>query len=223
MKVSKKLIVESPTYDYKLIKEEKNVDSSRRLYLKGPMLQFGVVNRNNRMYLENEMINEVARYIKEDVADGRAAGELEHPTRPLVALGDISHKIVSLEQDGNMFIGKALVARTPKGQILEALINDNIKIGMSSRALGQIKESGSGHNIVTGFELKAIDAVSSPSMSSAWTNGILESKEFICNYNEKNERIYEELEKSLAKYPSQHSDVVEKHITEAIKSFLAKL
>jgi len=94
---------------------------------------------------------------------------------------------------------------------------------MSSRALGQIKESGSGHNIVTGFELKAIDAVSSPSMSSAWTNGILESKEFICNYNEKNERIYEELEKSLAKYPSQHSDVVEKHITEAIKSFLAKL
>lgn len=106
MNVSKKLIVESPTYDYKLIKEEKNVDSSRRLYLKGPMLQFGVVNRNNRMYLENEMINEVARYIKEDVADGRAAGELEHPTRPLVALGDISHKIVSLEQDGNMFIGK---------------------------------------------------------------------------------------------------------------------
>lgn len=223
MSISKKLIVESPTYDYQLIKEEKNTQSTPRLYLKGPMLQFGVVNRNNRMYLENEMINEVTRYIKEDIAEGRAAGELEHPTRPLVALGDISHKIISLEQDGNMFIGKALVARTPKGQILEALINDNIKIGMSSRALGQIKEGENGHNIVTGFELKAIDAVSSPSMTSAWTNGILESKEFICNYNDRNERIYEELERSLARFPSKRSNEIELHITSAIKNFISKL
>ncbi len=221
--ISKRLIVEAPNYEYQLIKEEKNLKSDVRLYLKGPMLQYGVVNKNNRMYLEDEMIKEVQRYITEEINTGGAAGELEHPQRPLVSLENVSHKIVSLERDGNSFIGKALIAKTPKGQILENLINDNFRVGMSSRALGQIKENSGGHNIVTGFELKAIDAVSTPSMPTAWVNGILESKEFICNYNERNEKIYEEFEASLRKYPSKNSDAISQHLTEAFMKFLSQI
>merc|ERR1711998_404446 len=101
------------------------------------------VNRNKRIYPLDEMQRETKRYENLMVKTGRAMGELNHPTTADVDLERACHLVTEMSQDGNVFYGKSKVLSTPTGLIVRSLINDGVRVGMSSRALGQlIPESG---------------------------------------------------------------------------------
>ena len=121
-----------------ILTEEK--DGKKTLYISGPFLQAEVVNRNKRCYPIQTMVKEVKRYSDEFVSKGRALGELGHPDGPQINLDRVSHKIVSLTQEGNNFMGKAQILSTPMGKIAESLLADGVKLGVSSRGMGSISQ-----------------------------------------------------------------------------------
>jgi len=166
------------------------------------------VNRNKRIYPLEEMVRETKRYQQDMVSSGRAMGELNHPTTADVDLERACHLVTELSQDGNVFYGKSKVLSTPTGMIVRSLINDGVRVGMSSRALGQlIPESGSdGINRVKDFKLVAIDCVADPSFPKAFVNGILESKQYVVNKYGQFEEMYDNFENNISTMPLKNRD-----------------
>ena len=160
---------------------EKTEDGKKKLFIEGTFLVGDQVNKNNRMYKMDTLRNEVARYTEEFINTNRALGELGHPDTPSINLERVSHKIVSLKEDGNTFYGKALILGTPYGQIVENFINNDIQVGVSSRALGSLQQTREGYNLVQD-DLKlatAADIVADPSAPGAFVQGIMENKEWM--------------------------------------------
>jgi len=198
-----RLLVETPApqEQFEYILEEKNPKEPARLYIQGPYMVCNEVNKNQRIYEKDDMHREVNRYIKDMVKTQRAMGELNHPTSAEVNLERACHMVTDLKFEGNNVMGKSQVLSTPMGQIVRSLINDGVKVGMSSRALGKLNEGSGGINRVSDMRLIAIDCVADPSCPSAFVNGILESKQFILNQNGKLEEIYANFENSLKNLP----------------------
>ena len=165
--------------------EEAKENGEKKLYIEGIFLQSAIKNRNGRIYPEEVMDKEVARYIKESIEKNSAMGELNHPSGPQINLDRVSHKIVSLRKEGTNYVGKALIANTPMGDIAKGLIESGIRIGVSSRGMGTVKMNKQGINEVQNdFRLAtAADIVSDPSAPDAFVNGIMENVDWI--YNEK--------------------------------------
>jgi hypothetical protein len=126
--------------------EQKN--GKKSMYIEGVFLQGNIKNRNGRMYPMETLRREVARYNENHVVAGRALGELGHPDGPTVNLDRVSHKIVSLKESGSNFIGKAKILSTPMGKIASSLIEEGVKLGVSSRGIGSLKATREGVNIV---------------------------------------------------------------------------
>lgn len=221
MSLKLNLVVEKPdvTDEFEYIEEETNKNSPSNLYIKGPYMMAEGVNRNNRLYPREELEREVARYNEEMVVPGRAMGELNHPTSADVDLERACHIVTEITQDDNVFYGKSKVLTTPCGQIVRALINDGVKVGMSSRALGTLEE-GSNHNTVKNMKLVAVDCVADPSYPKAFVNGILESKQWVLADDGKYEELYDKFEESVSKLPKKDID---RFLTERIISFINKL
>jgi hypothetical protein len=155
--------------------------SNQKLYIQGPFLQAECVNRNGRMYPMSIMEREVKRYTEQYVNKGRALGELGHPDGPTVNLDRVSHKIVSLTQEGNNFVGKAQILSTPMGKIAESLLKEGVCLGVSSRGIGSLRENSKGFKEVgEDFMLAtAADIVADPSAPDAFVQGIMEGKEWV--------------------------------------------
>ena len=162
-----------------VITEEKN--GKKLLYIQGPFLQTEQQNRNGRVYRLNVMEREVKRYTDQYISKGRALGELGHPEGPTINLDRVSHKIVSLEQKGNDFIGKAQILSTPMGKIAESLLNEGVTLGVSSRGIGSLRPTKEGYSEVgEDFMLAtAADIVADPSAPDAFVSGIMEGKEWV--------------------------------------------
>ncbi|QFG06297.1 head maturation protease [Synechococcus phage S-SCSM1] len=162
-----------------VITEEKN--GKKTLYIQGPFLQTEQQNRNGRVYRRNVMEREVKRYTDEHISKGRALGELGHPDGPTINLDRVSHKIVSLEQKGNDFIGKAQILSTPMGKIAESLLKEGVCLGVSSRGIGSLRPTKEGYSEVgEDFMLAtAADIVADPSAPDAFVQGIMEGKEWV--------------------------------------------
>ena len=120
----------------KFLVEQKN--GKKSLYIEGVFLQGDIKNRNGRMYPMETLRKEVARYNESNIQSGRALGELGHPDGPTVNLDRVSHKIVSLKESGSNFIGKAKILSTPMGKIASSLIDEGVKLGVSSRGIGSV-------------------------------------------------------------------------------------
>jgi hypothetical protein len=163
------------------------------------------VNKNRRMYPREELQREVQRYTEEMIKPGRAMGELNHPATADVDLGRACHMITELYEQDNIFYGKSKVLSTPCGLIIKSLINDGVKVGMSSRALGTLEE-GQGHNTVRNLKLVAVDCVADPSAPSAFVNGILESKTYVLEQDGSFEEVYENFQASISKLPKKDMD-----------------
>ena len=161
------------------IVEQKN--GKKHLYIEGVFIQGNIKNRNGRMYPMETLRKEVQRYTENHVASGRALGELGHPDGPTVNLDRVSHKIVSLKENGSNFIGKAKILTTPMGKIASSLIEEGVKLGVSSRGIGSLKATREGVNIVgDDFMLStAADIVADPSAPDAFVEGIMEGKEWV--------------------------------------------
>jgi len=160
---------------------EESDNGKKKLYIEGTFLVGNEVNKNNRMYKMDTLRREVERYNDEFISQNRALGELGHPDTPTLNLERVSHKILSLEEDGNTFYGKALILDTPYGQIVKNFIENDVTCGVSSRALGSLVQTKEGYNLVQD-DLRlatAADIVADPSAPGAFVNGIMENKEWM--------------------------------------------
>ena len=173
----------------KLIREEvesvefivESKNGKKSMYIEGVFLQGNIKNRNGRMYPMETLRREVSRYNENHVQSGRALDELGHPDGPTVNLDCVSHKIVSLRENGSNFIGKAKILSTPMGKIASSLIEEGVKLGVSSRGIGSLKQTREGVNIVgDDFMLAtAADIVADPSAPDAFVEGIMEGKDWV--------------------------------------------
>jgi hypothetical protein len=162
-----------------VIVEQRN--GQKHLYIEGIFLQGDIKNRNGRMYPCETLAKEVGRYNENFVQKGRALGELGHPDGPSINLDRVSHKITSLRQEGTNFIGRAQILSTPMGNIAKSLLDEGVKLGVSSRGMGSLREDRNGIKIVgEDFMLAtAADIVADPSAPDAFVNGIMEGKEWV--------------------------------------------
>ena len=171
-----KLITET-IEDVQVITEGKG--DSKKLYIEGVFLQSELKNRNGRMYPFQVLQKEVNRYNEEYIKTSRALGELGHPDGPTVNLDRVSHRIVSLAEDGTNFRGKAQILDTPMGKIASSLLGEGVKLGVSSRGMGSIDKREDCNVVMDDFMLAtAADIVADPSAPDAFVNGIMEGKEW---------------------------------------------
>ena len=184
--------------DVKILEESRN--GKKSLYIEGIFLQGNIKNRNGRMYPMETLQKEVGRYIKEQVKEGRAVGELGHPDSPTVNLDRVSHKIISLRESGSNFIGKAkILESTPMGKIASGLLSEGVKLGVSSRGIGSLKPTKEGFNVVSDdFMLAtAADIVADPSAPDAFVHGVMEGKEWVWEGTILKERKAEEMKSAI--------------------------
>ena len=172
-----KLITEEVS-KVKFVAEEKN--GKKSLYIEGIFLQGDIKNRNGRCYPMETLSREVGRYTEQYISKGRALGELGHPSGPTVNLDRVSHMITSLKESGSNYIGKAKILDTPMGKIASSLINEGVKLGVSSRGVGSLVERNGVRYVSDDFMLAtAADIVADPSAPDAFVNGIMEGVEWI--------------------------------------------
>lgn len=214
-------LIKEVTESVKLVTESK-LGKGKDYFIEGVFLQSNIVNRNNRMYEERVMDKEVARYIKEQVDNNRAYGELGHPDNPQINLDRVSHLIVSLRKEGTNYIGKAKILETPMGQIARGLLDGGANLGVSSRALGSLVTNNEGVSIVQDdFMLStAADIVADPSAPDAFVRGIMENKEWIFVDGKYVERHIEEVKSVIKKTSSRN---LEEAKVRAFQSFLSKI
>lgn len=201
---------------------EKTENGKKNLYIEGIFLVGDAVNKNNRMYKMDTLRNEVNRYTEEFIKTNRALGELGHPDTPTLNLERVSHKIVSLKEDGNTFYGKALILDTPYGQIVKNFIDNDIQIGVSSRAMGSVSMTREGYNLVQD-DLRlatAADIVADPSAPGAFVNGIMENKEWLFVEGRYIEADIDNAKKRIRQAPKQQLESVALNLFE---NFIRKL
>ena len=177
--------------------EQKN--GKKSMYIEGVFLQGDIKNRNGRLYPVSTLAREVGRYNESFVNKGRALGELGHPEGPTVNLDRVSHKITSLVREGNNFRGKAQLLSTPMGKIASSLIDEGVKLGVSSRGVGSLRESSNGCKMVgEDFQLAtAADIVADPSAPDAFVNGIMEGKEWVWEGGSLREELAEKTQRTI--------------------------
>ena len=195
----------------------------KQLYIEGVFLQGNIKNRNGRMYPMETLRREVGRYNENHVAKGRALGELGHPEGPTVNLDRVSHKIVSLRESGSNFVGKAKILNTPMGKIASSLVEEGVKLGVSSRGIGSLKMTKEGINVVgDDFMLAtAADIVADPSAPDAFVEGIMEGKEWVWEGGILREKYAEQTKRRINTLVDQK--VLEEHKLNLFNDFLNNL
>jgi hypothetical protein len=150
-----------------LTEREKREISNGAMYLTGRIQTADKQNGNGRVYPYDVLNREVDNY-KKIVADNRACGELDHPDDSVVNLKNVSHIITDVWWEGKDVMGKIKVLDTPSGRTLKELINAGIKLGISSRGLGSVRESMGKTVVENDFQLICFDIVSEPSTPNAF-------------------------------------------------------
>lgn len=148
--------------------EKRDVRENGTMYLTGIIQRAEAPNGNNRVYSKKVLEREIENYQKL-IQENRALGELDHPEDSVINLRNVSHTMVKVWWDGNNVMGKAKILNTPSGKILQSLVNDGIKLGISSRGMGSVHEGPDGRTIVEDdFNLICFDFVSEPSTHGAF-------------------------------------------------------
>lgn len=214
-------LIREEVAETKFIVEEK-LGKGKQYFIEGIFLQAELKNRNGRMYPQHVMENEVNRYMEHYVKNNRAYGELGHPDTPSINLDRVSHLIVDLRKEGNNYIGKAKILETPMGNIARGLLDGGANLGVSSRALGSLKENKQGVQVVQDdFMLStAADIVADPSAPDAFVRGIMEGVEWVYVDGKYVERHIEEAKRIIKATPSKR--LAEQSLIE-FSRFLKKL
>ena len=175
-----KLIAEA-VEEVEYITEEKE-GGGKNYKIRGIFMQADIKNRNGRVYPMEVLDEEVKKYNKNFIQQNRAFGELGHPDGPTVNLERVSHMITSLKPDGKNFIGEAKIMDTPMGKIVQNLMDEGAKLGVSSRGMGSLRQKGGANVVSDDFYLAtAADIVADPSAPNAFVEGIMEGKEWVWN------------------------------------------
>ena len=198
------LITEYREDSVEVITEAKE-DGKKNYFIEGIFMQGDIKNRNGRIYPSATLENEMGRYQKEFIETKRALGELGHPDGPQINGVRVSHLITEMRRDGNDFYGKAKILSTPMGEIVKSLLDEGVKIGVSTRGLGSVKAGRNGvMEVQKDFHLSTVDIVTDPSAPNAFVNGIMENVEYYYDIASGNwratqaiEDIQEEVEKKI--------------------------
>jgi len=150
-----------------------------------------VKNGNGRYYAKDLWEREIDKYI-DVVKENRATGELDHPDSSIINLKNVSHIIRELWWDGDHVVGKIEILPTASGNILKALIDNNVQVGVSSRGMGSLKQVGEVLEVQDDFELLCWDFVSTPSNPGSYMHLVKEGKEYQTNrYSKVNSLVTE--------------------------------
>ena len=150
-----------------LTEAEKKYVANGGMILTGKLQEAEVQNGNGRVYPRKILEREMKNYMML-VKDRRALGELDHPDDSVINLKNASHMVTDAWWDGNNVMGKVKVLNTPSGKILQQLVNDGVKLGISSRALGSVNESDGRTMVQEDLQLICFDFVSEPSTPNAY-------------------------------------------------------
>lgn len=180
--MEKQLLREYSLFNYdKQSIEESIAKNNGRLIVSGLLQRANAKNWNGRKYPKLVLERECERYIREEIAQRRALGELDHPDSNIVNLKNVSHNILEIWWEGDGLYGKVEILSTPSGNILKELFRSGIAVGISSRGMGSVKtlyedDGDYTMEVQPDFELVCWDFVSNPSTHNAFMNPVNESK-----------------------------------------------
>jgi|TARA_B100000287_G_scaffold91033_1_gene83359 hypothetical protein len=173
--MEKQLLVNTIPFDISREKIQESINTNGKLVVKGVLQRAEAKNQNGRVYPREILVREAKKYTSEFVKERRAMGELDHPDSSVVNLQNVSHNVLEMHWKGNDLVGTVEVLTTPAGNILKELFKGGIKLGISSRGLGSIKQESAGDEVQDDFELIAFDFVSNPSTHGAFLSPVNES------------------------------------------------
>jgi hypothetical protein len=130
--------------------------------------------------------------------------------------------IKDLRQDGDNFIGKAKIMDTPYGKIVQNLMDEGARLGVSTRGMGTLKDSRDGiMEVQPDFYLAtAADIVADPSAPNAFVRGIMEGREWVWDNGIIKEAEISEMKKTV---DSASRGAREAKVLEVFESFLKRL
>lgn len=199
---------------HSIITEENT--GKKNLYITGIFAESELKNRNGRIYPQKVMSRAINEYCTEYVDKKRALGEVSHPEgRPQVKPELASHLITELKMDGNTVYGKAKVLDTPQGLVLRGLIEGGVQMGVSTRALGTVKESAGVAYVNDDLKIFQIDAVVDPSQINAFVDAVNESQEWLITGDG---RVVEKMQQEIKK-----TQLTEERKYQMLQEFFASL
>lgn len=219
---NRKLLNEQAISESKILNEETN--GVKRMYISGPFMMAESQNRNGRTYSKPIIEREVNKF-QALIESHEALGELSHPDTIEISPERSAILITELKMDDNLAIGKAKVLSTPNGKILESLLSDGVRMGVSSRGTGNLTE---GNMVAEDYSLVTIDAVYMPSAQVAYTDPMYESVQYVSKwvlneatglYIEQREKVFE----AQKKFNKTVDNGGSKEIIKAFKEFLASI
>ena len=176
--MSKQLLVDYMPFE--ISREQINeslADNDGRLIVKGVLQRAEAKNQNGRVYPKETLMREAKKYQEVQISERRALGELDHPDSSVVNLNNVSHNVLEMHWKGDDLVGTVEVLGTPAGNILKELFKSGIKLGISSRGLGSVKDMNEDTvEVQPDFELIAFDFVSNPSTHGAFLSPTNEGK-----------------------------------------------
>ena len=188
-----------------------NHDSDKNLYMSGIFIQADVRNQNQRIYPLNEISNAVSS-LKERLKNGESIlGECDHPEELTINVDRVSHMITEMWMDGNNGCGKLRIVDTPKGKIIQSLLESGARLGVSSRGAGEVDYNGR----VSCFEMITADIVAQPSAPDAYPKPIYESL-----YNMQGGKVIESMAEDALYAGHKDASNAEKHLKENIVDFI---
>lgn len=174
--------------------------SGKDLYISGVFAEYGIKNKNGRIYERHIMEPALNKFINEKIKTKQALGELSHPQRFQVDPRMASHLITEMQLVGDskegQVIGKAKIINTPEGNIVRGLLESGVALGVSTRALGQVIESKGAKMVQSDFILGTVDIVTDPSAHSAWVEAVNESREWLVTDSG---QVLEKMQKEIKK------------------------
>ena len=175
---------------------ESLAENNGKLIVRGVLQRAEAKNQNERVYPKEVLMREAKKY-NTLIKERRALGELDHPESSVVNLNNVSHNVLEMSWNGNDLVGKVEVLPTPSGNILKSLFQSGIKLGISSRGMGSVKEvmreAGNTLEVQPDFELVAFDFVSNPSTHGAFLSPVNESVNKVIS------KKYEKVENIISK------------------------
>ena len=171
------LLIETHIFKPKGIRLTENKSSRGLPLVEGILATAEVKNGNGRYYSRELWEREINKY-QTLVDENRAMGELDHPESSVINLQNVSLNISDMWWDGDKVMGKIEILPTPNGNILKALVESGITVGVSSRGMGSLKDVGGLMEVQDDFELLCWDFVSTPSNPDSFMHLVKENKEF---------------------------------------------
>jgi hypothetical protein len=176
--MSKQILIETQLFTQPTLTLTEGKTSERgNSIVEGLLATAEVKNGNGRYYPKSLWEREINKYM-DSVKENRALGELDHPESSIINLKNVSHNITDIWWDGDKIMGKIEILPTPSGNILKALFVSGIKVGVSSRGMGSLKENDGVLEVQDDFDLLCWDFVSTPSNPGSWMSPLREGIDY---------------------------------------------